>query len=805
MRYFQKYSYDEHNHGTQTVIFAVSDSYEELFEDTGTETDIFVLESVRKDLNTEDGSFAIDELPFSVNQLACQTDDDHNALFFCLNATDLKFNRYCALFFGSLPILENLDFIGKIDSKVSGDDKIWQSSNYGFEINPLREYNFTAYSFDVSILEMVKLTSDIKSSEGIPVSNVYQKFEDENWVRVKQIFNNKPAYALDQVINPIAEFCKLGNLFDIIRLYLDLAEEIIYDKDNNTVEFNVIESSLGLKTNPVQYSLTNEATLSLQNQSTDANKIIELKLSQTESGENWSVPFLNRKMVDAELGCPKSNDEFPEFINDYHQHQVGDENSFSFRSLDNVAEILFEIARAFACYILPSYTAGNQINLEYKSRESIVENDYTYIIGSQEASFDSSPVLSKKSGKFYGHSGAYATDGFDKVSNEHNTSQVVKSASMTKKEQVIKYDKERRGIESRKLMLTTSPTLLQLSATNENHLFPINLIGRGANNNNWDLNNFTGFGYPGNVKYNDFLREYLHTGIYVKTIATEPNQITRLGSNPIWRPASTILVKVGQENTVFNTLSEYCDYIMARDVQYYQTEYNLTIPYWNGFSKNSDGSNPSWKNIKLGSKVKLYETIKRYDSEEEWIDVDVHREYVVVGIERNLQKPETTLKLHSLDRFAFGTWDLPTPPPSYIFQPNVTGKVYDESLVSEYLEISDESPEILSGDVVMINPNRKVFKAENKSEYYHYPIGIALSSGNTGDTIVVQLSGIVKSERYHFLQAGKMVQLRHNPTELNLSTTLLAEKTSDEDMIVMLGHSLSPDSFYLSIKEMVIE
>ena len=76
MRFWQKYSYSEYLFGEQSVIFAVSDSYSELFQNVGIQTDIFLLESVKKDLNTEEGSYAIDELPFSINQLACQSVED---------------------------------------------------------------------------------------------------------------------------------------------------------------------------------------------------------------------------------------------------------------------------------------------------------------------------------------------------------------------------------------------------------------------------------------------------------------------------------------------------------------------------------------------------------------------------------------------------------------------------------------------------------------------------------------------------------------------------------------------------------
>jgi len=159
---------------------------------------------------------------------------------------------------------------------------------------------------------------------------------------------------------------------------------------------------------------------------------------------------------------------------------------------------------------------------------------------------------------------------------------------------------------------------------------------------------------PGNGRSSS--RERLHTGLYIKTKPMEPTQIGRIGQTDIWRPASRIYTKANDADLDFDSLAKYVNYILSRDKHYYETEYNLTVPFWNGFSKSEDGSYASWKNIKLGSKIKLAETVKRFDNGS-WIEEEIQRDYVVVGIEINLQKPETKLKLHNLERFAFGWWE----------------------------------------------------------------------------------------------------------------------------------------------------
>ena len=73
MTFYQEHSVREFHNSDATVIrFVVSDNYDDLFSvaETLIKVDIFQLSSVKKDLNTDDGKFAIDELSFTINQFA---------------------------------------------------------------------------------------------------------------------------------------------------------------------------------------------------------------------------------------------------------------------------------------------------------------------------------------------------------------------------------------------------------------------------------------------------------------------------------------------------------------------------------------------------------------------------------------------------------------------------------------------------------------------------------------------------------------------------------------------------------------
>jgi hypothetical protein len=799
MRFWQKYIFTEYHFGMQSVIFAVSDNYSELFQDTGTQTDIFLLESVKKDLNTEEGSFAIDELPFSINHLACQNEDDEKAMFFVLDSTNIKVNRYCALFMGDEPILSEMLFVGKIGSKVSGTDKLWFGEEYEFNVNPKREYKLSAYSFDISILDQVKMTSKIENLEGTPINNIYQRFEAENWTSMKSIFQYRLTYSIDVIpsLGNLVYNCPLGNLYLVIDEYLKKAKDIISELTNTALTFNLIEGTLGLQTCPVSISLKDEHSEQIKEIKAEQSKRIELKLSTQNGGSNWSSAFIHRKMVDPALGNSQQTD--------WQKSQISSENAYSFRNIETISDLLFEIARSFASYLFINYTSGTTLNLEFKSRKGLVEEDYTYIIGVNEASFDTSSIITKESNQFYGLANNYAVDEFDDVSNKPNTNEAEPSQKFQDADKQRKYDKEKKGIESQRLLLSTSVTRAVICAVNDygGHAYYIIPLNVSRNKNNWNTTALqTILNAPGNGGSSSL--EHLHTGLYIMTKPMEATQIQRMGNPDVWRPASRIFTKINGDDVDFDSLTKYVNYVLSRDKHYYETEYNLTVPFWNGFSKNEDGSNSSWKNIKLGSKVKLTETVKRYVSGS-WTEVEVQNDFVVVGIEINLQKPETKLKLHSLERFAFGWWEGSEELlPLFMISSARDSFVADDSTIVQNYDI-DQDEIISEGDAVMLTDTGKIAKSKSLSDFQNRIIGIAKESGIGGDSILVQISGRVVSDSYNFEMIGRQIYARTNEEGLNITETILDSPNYTEDMIIALGKIDSAKSFILNINEFPFE
>lgn len=860
----QKYKIQEYIFGEQTLTVLITDTYGELFLPSEIiDTQIFNFESIKQDLELEDGSYAVDELGFSVSHTACHTADDLKALYFVLDAASLEENRYIAVYFGEDLTLENRVFVGKIDSKFSGDDKVWDNVQYFYDINPKRDYKMSALSFDISILDDCKMTGKIIDNKGNVVDNIYTRLAYSDWYDVKQIFDWRKAYATTGAYlgDDTVMFAPLGNLHKVVQLYLDKAEGIITELQKTAIAFNFVGDSLGIKTSPMSYRLINQKN-PWPISTTATEHARELKLSSFDSGDTWSSVFIHRRMIDPVLGHTGLSEN-----KQWEENMTSSEKAYSFKGLTNVSELLFGIARCFGCYLRVTQADNYTFNIEFIPRKALVEDSYTFIIGATDAKIDTSSVISDEAQAYYATANNYLADGVDTCYVKANFEKVQDPTSKWREgSETRKENEEKNNIKSERLLLSTSPSYWCLEYA---HKGPLNIMCSNGMP-------------PWNVLGVTTGPEMLHTGIYITLPVFETDFKAYLGANTaVWRPAFGITAKINGENQHFDTLTDYVNYVTARDKQYYETEYEMTVPFWNGFSKTEGGAGANWSNIKLGSKIKLGEKVKRYEPKRHWVsitsdsawiyvtdldhgletgdivevygvspndfctggkaitvtdkdnfyyenvtgyvgeteggwyvkrnewadDLTIYREYAVTSIERSLQKPETKIKMQNVERFAYGFWEGDQPAGVIINGGETTIPAPDGSTAIEgtakgyVIDYGD----VLAYDAVMIMDNGKIRKATAESANWGRIRGIALSAGTAGDTIQVQMSGIVKSTSISFTNLNRPVFVRTNASALNISQTVLQNKTATEDMIVYLGNPVSTDSFLLNIREIIIQ
>jgi hypothetical protein len=832
MTFKQQYQFTEYGLGKTSVRFLVTDKWEDVFKSDieleqyeydeqvdGFDVNIFQLQSVKQDLTIESGKYAVDQLNFSINQSSCRTEQDINAMSFCNDAANVNYNRICAVFMlaeGAVPSTDTLLFVGKIDYKISATDKIWSSSKWSGVINPIREYKYTSSTFDISMLEKCKLTERIADYEDNTITNVMTRLLADDTFRTNT-FAYRNCYK--STANTQIYHCPTGSLFDIINNYLSIASEVIKELlDLSDFILSFKESSLGIKVAPVEFNLkTDEDGYDTGMLLTDgmgmyvnATTRIELIVRASESEDGKSNPYLHQRMVATAYGARYTD---PDIM----------EKAYSFESKKNVSDILFEIAKDFACYVFSTLKSATEIELELRPRSTLVENEYTYLIGVKDANIDAGSTINEKDNAFYANANNYTMEEWEE-NNKHwfdasvvsgdivspkpgfpNGDLYASKENLSDKTNLVYeqngINKERDGVDVQKLMLSTSPIYWRFFSTGTYYpVYPLNTTYLYSD----DYKGVCFMLFHGALVPLPAL-ERIHTGIYVKN-----------GTD--YRFASGIYVKINNVDCYFENLSKYVEYCIKRDRQYYESEYQLTVPFWSGFSKNVDGSDYGWKKLLLGSKIKLTEEVRHYVGH--WVDEDVDTDYVVVSKEINLQKPETKIKLHYAGRFAFGFNATAITPKengyNEQFQPVGTPVIVTQRYVVQI------GCTLKKGDAVRILENNKIKKAYSISDDSIFDddgyvivagkqvVGVCLADivGDGTTQVEVQISGEFINPDYVWNLSGNgFVYCRAtDDTPIpNVIDEPLTDKTSDEDSYIVMGKMTGEYSFIIGMGEYIYD
>ena len=805
MLFYQTYSFDEYQFGRQTIRFAVSDTYAELLTTSGTATDIFSLGSIKQDLNLSEGEFAIDELNFSVNSCSCRAVGDRNALYFALEAKSRP--RYCAVFLyasGGTPSASNQLFLGKIDSKVSAEDLHHAGTAYAVLISPEREYKFTAKSLDLSLLEECTFNGNCYDDSSVRVSNIYERLKTDDWAGLKAItfdgycltLNDTELYSLHLV-----------SLRQAIELYLTACSEMLLDMHDLTVNFNFANTSIGIKGSPTYYTLT-EGTYSqvTAGQYTRNDTLFELftdTAEVTQGTDQTRRLVIDGRLVYANLDRPFWTEGYD--VNLSANETVARDRFYiergeGFYTFGNVSALLFGIARALGCYVRTTQTInGSALNvaIEFIPRSGLVETDLTYFYGSASASIETGRTEANEANKFFARANDMIADGDDKMEfylTFTGTDDLEKTPKLKSAEEARGIEKTKYNTDFEKLALSTSQTIFRLMPT----LFEAPLNALPVSN----------AGTP-NRSVADTYKACCMLTSAIYTDEVNITYDTRTDSAGVhsraYRPISRIYTKVDGETVKDKKgddgiqLSDYINLIASREKTYYETEYSLTVPYWNGFSKNANGSNADYTKLKLGSITEINETIRRY-SNGGWEDYTpaTGTVFVVVSREIFLDKPETQIKMQNAARFAYGIYTATT---SEVI--NAGSHEYFTDDGADYGTATIATGETVHvGDAVGMNANGLLFKSYCLHTVRDTFCGIVVDIDTNGNVAKYQKSGIIKSDAYSFA-SGASVYVRTSALGVcNVSQSYLGnESSATEDLIIRLGYALTATSFLLCPSE----
>jgi hypothetical protein len=839
MIFVQESIYQDYIFGKQIIRFVVSDNYDDLFKTDAQivsdlsiqtadfRTNIFNLGKSKETLKKDKGSFSMSELGFTVTTSAVKNITDKRAMFFCLHANNFRKHRYCATFL--YPLGSSFDesdrtFTGKLSSTITGDEFDWKNASpWDFEIEADMEINFKAFQFDLSIMNECLLDEDILLPDGTETGSIYSRLTDKDGGNgdLETAFKHKPSYIYGKTGGSdgfIIYTSPQGTIYDSLMMLLDKTSEVLDEMLGTTFSFDIVETDLGISVRTAYYELKDQANgHEISELKTDGD-IIDLHIAPTGSPNYDKNPYISSTLLKPVFGTATdihtTKENMPEI---YRYHE-----SNSFLGAKNITTVLAEVARALGCVVVTRFVSGTGIEIEFVSKNTLAGSSNVYIIGANNSSFDSSSIALEDQIVYYAEANRLILEGGpdrEIAGDEENTYKYQQfdpgakdyfgnfkpTPALEEFRDKIRTDSL---IEYKRLILSTSYPVTQIRFD-------------GGVVRSTPLNHGVLFTTPyESTPYSEFydpskyttrsLDTLLNSGIMVKTTPQSNEQVTLLGaSTPVWQPASDVVVNINGENVTYKTLSEYVTSLNDSDKLYYENTRKITVPTWNGFSASTDGSNPSWKNIKIGQKLPLKVKTLEYDEvADEWNEVwSPVTNWSIVSLERSMDKPETTIELvdesvHSI----YGNYD------SGKGSSQVQGTVNQSPLRNGTVggEISEtwvfKCNEVIKADyAVALRDDGRIEKFQPlKSTHYNKFIGIAKQDGITNDVIRVQTSGIVVLENLT-IDENKSLFVRYaTGNNANLQQTILESKTADEDMIFRLCRKpLNNRAFHLKPEYMI--
>lgn len=701
MKFYQKTTFREYGIGDCSVYFAVADTYAELFQAGGKSVSYIELGSLKKDLSL-DGKFAVDEISFELDSCAIQNQDEQDLLNLLL---ELGTNSiYCSVHFlqaeSDKPDYDNCIFIGQISKDYESTDYLWKGAVYNLIPSDKKEYKFKAQTLDISMLDEVLLTEEIKSKSGQTVSLgiaktaaflVYLKnvgsYTHPCYIK---FFNNHLNFPI-----PIPDCPNLNKnrllyylrgavpLSDYLDAVMYACDRVVKELHNIDIHFNIVPGYLGLDVSPAQYELTNdnptnEYRLDIFNRTycdTDLRYKLWLGLTpdeQKDPSEKRKEPYINIRMFDPEYGSAEGNGYWTENISvceslsekklhdwDIHKKSkeewdmdrrrtVDAESKYSFLKFKNVSELLINIAEEFNCSLVSklSYYENKlwcDISFVPKGDGNAPEQVKVKDITDAKMKRDVDILRSRK--YYYAPLNAsnneLATGLYDKW-NMNNIFQMEDIDLEEKYQPNVKAEAEELGlgsnIELKPTLFATSMAEYNCTRNGKPYSRPLNtsLFGDvNVYNDNEKKDLLHVQDQPSNFAF------HLSTQLYIQVPLPEEQQhrlnteygeplIKGMVMRPILRYFTNVRGEPVKDAKGEGTrLSNIRNIVEGNDRKISTEEYEITVPYWNGFKSDTNDSE-SWKNLKLGSVIKI-----------------ANEDYTIHSIEYNFNNPETKLKLRN--------------------------------------------------------------------------------------------------------------------------------------------------------------
>lgn len=720
MTYEQIWSVRESGKGVVFFRFLVSDTYSGLFGgesyDDRVTVDFIAIETTKQDLDLEDGKQASHELSFWIDKYACLTNEDKDCFDFILDAqqdsdvdldgdgvVDIEKQDRWVLFQisedGGSTWLD--DFRGKVQAKMSADDLLWNGSEFSSSPNPDRVWKCTALQFetavlDLSIVDILAIWDSGELPSGDPIVGVAPLWAWRN-------NNAKPRRAFPTVLSPAgtiadhewAFFWGLTSFDDFVIALLNVTAQYIKD-------VNDVGSSFDITVEPVTLPF-------------ECSPCLIQPVVYRFGSVDTVYPFYKSLSESSLRNQPAlfNGDDSHAFKFSWSMVQPREtkDKSLTFLKSKSVIGLIGDLARAFGLFLFLEYI-DDDIVIKFKTRAGVAATGDVFIADASTGSLDTEPIfLEADNLTFTGRKNRHALDGRDEYTA---TGGLMQRPATTTESNLSKASDGN----DNNLILTTGYTSIEYDGVKSwlynrsrgfyEYTFESWEKAKGLLNLFIDKTIYIGGVHCFADGYNlDGYQSKMDTGLYLDfTIPKQykPNTPTRFNgflttdidsssnSYDAVLPIDKIYGLVGKDynGQVFYSLSEYVNSIRQLDGKFYESEYQISVPYLTRF-RNEIGGAESVACLSLGRKLVLDGI-----------------EWVVVGIERSVADLVTTIRLHNKERFAVSTYDegdglFPLPP--------ISGELVSESDVTDNVIDDCKSAEIVESQTYLWSKVRRLVKA----------------------------------------------------------------------------------------------
>jgi hypothetical protein len=715
----------EEGYGTTTKVFVVADSYDLLFNLNCPEINIFKIDDTNIEAKGKVGGTIESELTFNMIESQAEQYADYECIDFVKQGRNTSNIRLAAYFINPSdpPQPEELEFFGLIIPEFECEDITWSSEDWGTNQKPVRTWKIKANPYSSSVVDIVSLKDLV---EGTTV----QFGLNETWETANVA--DRPGYYYYG--NKSVRVDKLVSLNKVLRQLADNLQTEIYNKNLGNINIKFDRVVLDGRWYPMRWGhkvvsdkyprYLDSGIIPGMTFIPDLNDYSTLCIDPDGTPTDFETIWISYRLFKSKHNEPKPSE------------------AKQFRIPENIktfTEFLQKTAENFSCFVRYYWTSSTELRVKFIPRSQFNQTK-CYIKGAIKSTSKITAELMDKD-ELYDSYSTYLIPREGVASYYKNTKN---DPVNYERGEEPKYWEDPSHGSSNRLLFTISPSIAIITKAEDSGVTFDGIITY----NEWSSLDRFAIMPHNHVFYLDEEREDLnipykhsiglHTAIYL--YRPRWNGHPNAAHEPDYYFTPAVAVSFGSQ--VFWKLKDYLNSIIELGEQYYSTELNIDVPFWSGFSLNSDGSNPHWDNIRIGHTI----------------DYD-HEEFTVIGIKREADSPMTSLKLHAKQRFSADGGILTTfVEPSTAITFSATSGEMEIYLAGEVISIYD---------IVSLKEDGLIYKSDITNEHYKRLLGFALNSASAGGSVLVQTSGLIADSLWNFQNIGGWIYLNTPVGELS--------------------------------------